>query len=604
MKKNSIYIVVAVIAGLLAGYLIFGVSSSDESAKKDKSEMSEGHNQAGEIAAQMWTCSMHPQIMKPEPGDCPICGMDLIPAETGAVGLGANEIKMTDNALALANIRTSTVGMGTSDGSSLKLSGKIRENEEANATQATYFAGRIERLNVNYTGESVAKGKLLATIYSPELVSAQQELLTAASMKASQPALYNAVRNKLKLWKLSDNQIDKIEEVGKVQENFPVYATVSGTITDIMVEEGDYVKQGQPLYKIANLNTVWAVFDAYENQIASLKEGQEVKLTTNAYPNKEFNAKVSFVDPLLNSSTRTVMVRAILNNKDNLLKPGMFVEGTIKVAQIQMENAVVVPASAVMWTGERSVVYVKTNPNEPVFEMREVALGNTNGDTYTIISGLENGDQIVTNGTFTVDAAAQLQGKKSMMNSEGGKTMTGHEGHLGMQEGDKMEPSTSSADHSKMKKRIEVSNKFQGQLKQVFEVYIGVKDALVNDDGAAAQKEAEQMEESLAKVDMKLLKDREAHNHWMTIQKELKASSDAMASTSDIKEQRDHFKHLSAHMISGVQLFGVNQKVYSNYCPMADSNKGAYWLSLEKEIRNPYYGEAMMTCGEVKATLE
>lgn len=600
MNKNIIYIGVAVIAGLLAGYLIFGGSPPDEAAVK---EMSDSHDHSGESVNQMWTCSMHPQIMQPEPGDCPICGMELIPAETAAEGLSANEIKMTDNAMALANIRTSTVGMGSTDGSSLKLSGKIRENEEANATQATYFAGRIERLNVNYTGESVAKGKLLATIYSPELVSAQQELLTAASMKASQPALYKAVRNKLKLWKLSDNQINKIEEVGKVQENFPVYATVSGTITDIMVEEGDYVKQGQPLYKIANLNTVWAVFDAYENQISSLKEGQEVNLTINAYPNKEFTAKVSFVDPLLNSSTRTVMVRAILNNKDNLLKPGMFVEGTIKTAQIQMEDAVVVPASAVMWTGERSVVYIKTNPNEPIFEMREVALGSSNGDTYTIISGLENGDQIVTNGTFTVDAAAQLQGKKSMMNAEGGKTMTGHEGHLGIQEGSEMEP-TNTTDHSEMKKKIDVSTKFQAQLKQVFEAYLNVKNALVNDDGAVAQKGAKLMEESLTKVDMKLLKETEAHNHWMTIQKELKASSNAMASTSGIKEQRGHFKHLSAHMISGVQLFGVNQKVYNNYCPMADSNKGANWLSLEKEIRNPYYGEAMMTCGEIKATLE
>jgi Cu(I)/Ag(I) efflux system membrane fusion protein len=600
MKKNIIYIGIAVIVGLLAGYLIFGSSSTDEAAVK---EMSDNHDHSGESENQMWTCSMHPQIMQPEAGDCPICGMDLIPAETGAEGLSANEIKMTDNAMALANIHTSTVGMGGSGESSLKLSGKIRENEEANATQATYFAGRIERLNVNYTGESVAKGKLLATIYSPELVSAQQELLTAASMKASQPALYNAVRNKLKLWKLSESQIEKIEELGKVQENFPVYAAVSGTITDILVEEGDYVKQGQPLYKIANLKSVWAVFDAYENQIASLKEGQEIKVTTNAYPNEEFTAKVSFVDPLLNSSTRTVMVRAVLNNTNHLLKPGMFVEGTITGAQKQMEDAVVVPASAVMWTGERSVVYVKTNPNEPVFEMREVTLGITNGDTYTIISGLENGDQIVTNGTFTVDAAAQLQGKKSMMNSEGGKTMTGHEGHLGMQEGSKMEPS-STTDHSKMKKRIDVSNKFQDQLKQIFEVYINVKEALVNDDGAVAQKEVEQMGESLGKVDMKLLNDKDAHNHWMTIQKELKASSNAMASTSDIKEQRGHFKHLSAHMISSVQLFGVNQKVYTNYCPMADSNKGAYWLSLEKEIRNPYYGEAMMTCGEIKATLE
>ncbi|MDC6388886.1 efflux RND transporter periplasmic adaptor subunit [Maribacter sp. PR1] len=603
MNKNIIYIGTALIVGLLAGYLIFSSSSEDEMAVKDLSDMSDTHDHSGETAEQMWTCSMHPQIMQPEPGDCPICGMDLIPAETGAEGLSANEIKMTDNAMALANIRTSVVGKGSMDGNSLKLSGKIRENEEANAVQVTYFAGRIEKLYVNYTGESVGKGKLLATIYSPELVSAQQELLTAASMKESQPALYKAVRNKLKLWKLSDKQINSIEESGQVQENFPVYATVSGTVTEKMVEEGDYVKQGQPLYKIANLNSVWAVFDAYENQIASLKTGQEIKLTTNAYPNKEFTAKVSFVDPLLNSATRTVMVRAVLNNSEDLLKPGMFVEGRIDMSSERSDEVINVPSTAVMWTGERSVVYVKTNPNEPIFEMREVTLGNTNGESFTILSGLESGDEIVTNGTFTVDAAAQLQGKKSMMNAEGGKTMTGHEGHLGMQEDNSVE-NTNEANHSQMKERIEVSNKFQNQLKQVFDDYILLKDALVNDDAKGAQQAGKQINQSLKKVDMKLLSDEKAHNHWMTIQKELNTSANAISSNTDISKQRGHFKHLSAHMISSVQLFGVNKDVYIQFCPMADNNKGAYWISLEEEVRNPYYGEAMLTCGEVRDTLK
>ncbi|MDT7827249.1 efflux RND transporter periplasmic adaptor subunit [Pricia sp. S334] len=603
MNKNIIYIGTALIVGLLAGYLVFSSSSEDEAAVKDLSDMSDTHDHSGETAEQMWTCSMHPQIMQPEPGDCPICGMDLIPAETGAEGLSANEIKMTENAMALANIRTTVVGAGGMDGNSLKLSGKIRENEEANAVQVTYFAGRIEKLYVNYTGESVGKGKLLAIIYSPELVAAQQELLTAASLKESQPALYKAVRNKLKLWKLSNKQINSIEESGQVQENFPVYATVSGTVTEKMVEEGDYVKQGQPLYKIANLNSVWAVFDAYENQIASLKTGQEIKLTTNAYPNKEFTAKVSFVDPLLNSATRTVMVRAVLNNSEDLLKPGMFVEGRIDMPNDESDEVIIVPSTAVMWTGERSVVYVKTNPNEPIFEMREVTLGNTNGDSFTILSGLESGDEIVTNGTFTVDAAAQLQGKKSMMNAEGGKTMTGHEGHLGMQP-ESGETSNPTVDHTKMNERLEVSKKFQGQLKEVFEGYTLLKDALVADNADKAQSSAKEIGESLAKVDMKLLEEEKAHNHWMTLQKEIKASSSAIANASEIAEQRNHFKHLSAHMISSVQLFGIDQTVYTNYCPMADSNKGAYWLSLEKEIRNPYYGEAMLTCGEVKATLQ
>ncbi|MBJ7882611.1 efflux RND transporter periplasmic adaptor subunit [Gelidibacter salicanalis] len=596
MKKNIIYIGIALIIGLLGGFLLFGGKTTN-SAKDD-------HDHSEEIASnQMWTCSMHPQIMQPEPGDCPICGMDLIPAETGAEGLSANEIKMTDNAMALANIQTSVVGQGQMGNSSLKLSGKIKANEESNAVQVTYFGGRIEKLFVNSTGERVGAGQRLATIYSPELVAAQQELLTASSLKESQPALYKAVRNKLKLWKLSEKQINAIESAGKVQENFPIFATVSGTVTQKMVEEGDYLKQGQPLYKIANLNTVWAEFDAYENQIASLKKGQTIKVTTNAYRNEVFDAKVSFVDPLLNSATRTIVVRAVLNNKNDLFKPGMFVEGVIEGTQASATNSVSVPSTAVMWTGERSVVYVKTNPNESVFEMREVLLGNANGDTYTILEGLKNGDEVVTNGTFTVDAAAQLQGKKSMMNAKGGKTTTGHEGHLGMQE-DSSGEKTDKTNHSEMKERIVVSSKFQNQLKQVFDDYILLKDALVSDDTKNAQQAGKQISQALKKVDMKLLSDEKAHNHWMTIQKELKTSANAIGNSSDIATQREHFKHLSAHLISSVQLFGVNQKVYVEFCPMVNNNKGANWLSLETEIRNPYYGAAMLTCGEVTATLE
>ena len=600
MNKNIIYIGVALIVGLLGGFLIFGGDSADGATN----EVTENHNHSEEIASnQMWTCSMHPQIMQPEPGDCPICGMDLIPAEAGADGLMADQFKMTDNAMALANIQTSIVGEGEIGNNFLKLSGKIKANEESNAVQVTYFGGRIEQLYVNSTGERVGAGQRLATIYSPDLVAAQQELLTASSLKESQPELYKAVRNKLKLWKLSEKQINAIESAGKVQEYFPVFATVSGTVTHKMVEEGDYVKQGQPLYKIANLNTVWAEFDAYENQIASLKVGQTIKVTTNAYRNEVFDAKVSFIDPLLNSATRTIVVRAVLNNKNDLFKPGMFVEGKIEGTQENTTNKITVPATAVMWTGERSVVYVKTNPNEAVFEMREVLLGNANGDTYTILEGLENGDEVVTNGTFTVDAAAQLQGKKSMMNAEGGKTMTGHEGHLGMQNdgsGEKM----NSTNNSEMNRRIEVPNKFQSQLKEVFDGYILLKDALVDDNSEEAQTAAKRISQNLAKVNMKLLSDEEAHNHWMTIQKEVKNSANAIENNSDIAAQRGHFKHLSAHMISAVQLFGVNQKVYSEYCPMADNNKGAYWLSLEEEIRNPYYGEAMLKCGEVRETIE
>ncbi|WP_370214366.1 efflux RND transporter periplasmic adaptor subunit [Mesoflavibacter profundi] len=592
MKNNKIVIYIGIlVVGVLLGWLLFGGSTNEEI----------DHNHDAVAATnQMWTCSMHPQIMQPEPGDCPICGMDLIPAESGSDGLMADQFKLTENAMALANIQTTVVGKGNVEGNTIKLSGKIAENEEANAVQVSYFAGRIERLNVSFTGEEVRKGQLLATIYSPELYAAQQELITAASLKESQPALYKAVRNKLKLWKLSENQINQIEETGKVKENFPVYATVSGTVTEKLVEQGDYIKQGQPLLKIANLNTVWGNFDVYENQIDRFKKGQEVMITTNAYPNKEFKGKVDFIDPVLNTKTRTVTLRVVLSNKDDVFKPGMFVTANIEGSTAKNDEVISIPASSVLWTGERSVVYLKTNPDQPIFEMREIKLGNQIGNEYEVVEGLFVGNEIVTNGTFTVDAAAQLQGKKSMMNKDGGKVMTGHEGHLGMDNN----ASNKESDHTNMNERLEVSEKFQQQLNSVYNAYINLKDALVKEDSISTSANATTLLNKLNKVDMKLLSDNKAHNHWMSLEGEIKSSATSISETSDIKSQRDHFKHLSSHLINAVQLFGINEKVYVEFCPMVDNNNGAYWLSKEEKVINPYFGEAMLTCGEVKQVIE
>ena len=583
MKKYIIYTGLLVV-GLLFGWFFFGNSATKETEHND-SEIAETN--------QKWTCSMHPQIMQAEAGDCPICGMDLIPAETSAEGLNANEFKLTKNAMALANIQTSVVGNSTSKDATIKLSGKIAENEDANLVQASYFSGRIELLNISSTGEEVRKGQLLATIYSPELFAAQQELITASSLKESQPALYKAVRNKLKLWKISESQINEIETSKKVKQNFPIYATVSGTVSEKLLQQGNYVKQGQALLKITNLNTVWALFDVYEKQIELFKKGQNITITTTAYPNKKFKATVDFIDPTFNSATRTVKLRVVLNNKNREFKTGMFVEGTIENTISDKEQGLMIPSSAILWTGERSVVYLKTNPDEPIFEMNEITIGKQLGEQYEVIDGLQRGDEIVTNGTFTVDASAQLQGKKSMMNKLDGKTMTGQEGHLGME----MSSTTKN-------ERLKVSVKFQKQLKMVFNNYIKLKDALVKDDADDVIIEAKNTLSSLTKVDMKLLKDEKAHTDWMVLNKEIESSVSSISEETNIKAQRSHFKRLSMHLISTIETFGIDEKVYSQYCPMADNNNGAYWLSEQEKVINPYFGEAMLTCGEVKQVIE
>lgn len=571
MNKNSMYIVIAVVIGLLAGWLIFGVSSA-EAVKTD-------HEHAGETTAQLWTCSMHPQIMQPEPGDCPICGMDLIPMETASEGLAANEIRMTENAMALANIQTTVVGSAMeneSDGM-ISLSGKIATNEENNTVQASYFDGRIERLNVNFEGQEVSRGMLLATIYAPSLVAAQQELITASSLKETQPALYKAVRNKLKLWKLSEAQINSIEQSGNVRENFPVYATVSGTVSSVMAAEGDYVKQGQPIVKLSNLTSVWAEFDAYENQISELKKGQRIMITTNAYPNKNFEGTISFIDPILNTNTRTVTVRATLQNRDAIFKPGMFVTGEIKGGIMKASEQLIIPATAVLWTGERSLVYVKTNPNEPVFEMREVTLGNRLGDMYSISSGIAIGDEIVTNGTFTVDAAAQLQGKRSMMNKN--------------QEMDSKMATT--------KMTMELPMDFQLEFQKSFNPYLNMKNAFVESNAKNASDSAKEMMKVLESIGAKDLGTME-RSHFLQIMSMLKAISENI----DLKNQRKHFVILNENVIVFAQhIENPKSTFYVQKCPMANNNNGAVWLSREADIENPYYGEEMLTCGSVIDTI-
>jgi Cu(I)/Ag(I) efflux system membrane fusion protein len=572
MNKNILYIGISVAVGLLAGWLIFGNSSSGDMSGN---AMADTQDHTGENADQMWTCSMHPQIMQPEAGDCPICGMDLIPAEVGAEGLAMNEIKMTENAMALANIQTTVVGSDavSEDDGMLSLSGKIATNEENNSVQASYFDGRIERLNVNYEGQKVNRGQLLATIYAPNLVAAQQELITTASLKESQPALYRAVRNKLKNWKISESQINAIESSGNVRDNFPVYATVSGTVSMVMAAEGDYVKQGQPILKVSNLNSVWVKFDAYENQISELKKGQKIKVMTNAYPNKEFDATVSFIDPILNNASRTVTVRATLKNNDDLFKPGMFVTGKIQGTTDMSETILIVPASAVMWTGERSLVYLKTNPNEPIFEMREVTIGNRNGESYTITKGLQNGDEIVTNGTFTVDAAAQLQGKKSMMNK-------------GIDD-DNMMAMTDM--------EMNLPTGFQTDFKKVLELYLKMKDAFVASDAGQVSAFAKATSNEMKTID-KGSSDKMVQTHLSKSTEML----DAIAATNNLEYQRAHFVILNENIVAiAMNLDDVTDIMYVQKCPMANNNKGAVWLSVDENIRNPYYGDAMLTCGSV-----
>ena len=571
--KNYISYIIILVIGLFLGWLLFGASNKDENTHN--------HEVVSETN-QMWTCSMHPQIMQQESGDCPICGMDLIPAEINSDGLLANQFKLTDNAMALANIETTTVGVGESATNQLILSGKIQANDKATALQTAHFGGRIEVLNFKSEGEFVNNGAVIASIYSPELVTAQNELIEAMDIKNEQPELYKAVRNKLKFWKISEQQIQQIEQTKKVITNFKMYANTKGYIETIFVEEGNHVKEGTPLFKVANLNTVWAQLDVYEQDVRNLSIGQSVLISLNAFPDKNIEGKIDYVSPTLNDKTRTISVRATLKNSDGNLKPGMLISATTKLKTNDKGAVLSIPKSAVLWTGERSIVYVRVPNDSPVFELREITLGNAVGENYKVLSGLEQGEEIVINGAFTVDAAAQLNGKQSMMNN-----MILYE----------EEP-------TEIIQRLEVSTTFQEQLKALVESYLTLKDYLVNDDASNTTKQAKLVLADLDKVNMKLLTNNDAHMQWMRLLKDIKTAAGSLAKETDIATQRNYFKPLSSSITKAVELFGINQTVYLQFCPMADNDKGANWLSLTEEIFNPYFGDAMLKCGSVEQVIK
>ncbi len=425
--KKYIWIVIVLAVGFLAGWLVFSGSSDRHSHEAEHT-----HEKNTE---QIWTCSMHPQIRMDKPGKCPLCAMDLIPLKTGGDSGGGDEavdpnaIQMSAQAVALANIQTTAISRANPV-KQIKLYGTIQTDERLSQSQTAHVGGRIEKLLVNFTGERVRAGQPIATVYSPELLSAQQELLEALKMAETQPALVAAAREKLRLWKFSEEQIARMESSGAASSTVDISATVSGIVVGKRVNQGDYVSAGSVLFDIADLSRVWAMFDAYEADLPFLKVGDRVDFTLQAVPGKTFSGRIAFIDPILNPTTRTAKVRVETANPGMELKPEMYANATVDASLKQFADEIVIPRSAVLWTGRRSIVYVRQPDVEtPAFLLREVELGPSLGDSYVVLSGVNEGDQIVTNGAFTIDASAQLEGRRSMMNEEVSHPTTGHEGH-------------------------------------------------------------------------------------------------------------------------------------------------------------------------------
>lgn len=521
----------------------------------------------------VYTCSMHPQVRQTEPGLCPLCAMELIPLDQASSSTeDLFTFTMKPSAVAMANIQTAILGQEGEFSPAVReiyLSGRVALDEDRMSTVSSNVEGRLDAWAIAYEGQYINKGEKVGSLYAPELVAAQQELKTTLNMQDKEPALYQAARSKLKNWQLTEAQINQIENSPTVIDQIDITTDKSGIVLNRLVQLGDFLKKGQPLLRLAELDRVWVELEAYEQDLPLLKRGQQVRFSTPSIPGQILKGAISFIDPLIDSKTRTAKVRLVVENPGRNLKPEMLVDAIVVIPQIQKAGVYNLPKSAVLWTGKQSIVYLqKGAPDFPEFELREVTLGEATRDGYEVLQGLQPGDKFVVNGVFVVDAAAQLKGNYSMINRPQSPV-------------------------------IVINEEFRTALNSLLEVYFDLKNELVQSNFKGSVEMVQNFKHRLERLTIPF----ENREDWQPFGQTLKDRIQVMNTTIDLEGLRSEFALFSDQMSTLVGTFELGaSKVYVDYCPMARNDQGAYWLSEFENIENPYFGSAMLTCGLVKRT--
>ncbi len=399
------------IAALAAALFVAGCSSKSTPSPDTKAT----------AQGDYYTCPMHPTVISDHPGVCPICGMALV-RKSAVAGMSATELKSLESVSlsptqqVLANVSTA-IARRTALQKSIDVSGTVAVPETRQATVTARFSGRIERLLVNVTGERITKGQPLLELYSPDLVTAQQEYLLAlehlrsarssadSGMARTQEELLRASRERLVIhYGLTDQQVRRLEEKRTVRSTMVFESPITGTVLTRPVVEGQYVNQGTVLYEISDLSRAWVYLDVYEQDLRWLRLGMPVAVASISDPGTEEEGTVTFIEPTVDQNTRTVRARAEFHARDAELLPGMFVRARLIA---HLEPTLTVPSSAVLWTGDRSVVWVEIRPG--VFEPRDVVPGAQAGSDIQILRGLNDGDRVAATGGFLIDSESQLQ---------------------------------------------------------------------------------------------------------------------------------------------------------------------------------------------------
>ena len=539
------------------------------------------HGSAGAPATaegKVYSCSMHPQIRSSKPGKCPICGMELAPIGTGQAPADGS-IMLSTNVINVLHVQTQPVQRGTLV-KTLRVAGTIDDDATRHRFVSAYIDGRIDKLFVNYTGAEVVEGQPLATFYSPMLLAAEQEYALLLSQKANaalpdHDRLIAVAEQRLRRLGLTAEQIKDVAGKRVTNLHTQIVAPVSGTVVQRFAYEGQYVKEGEKLFEIADFSTMWFQFDAYERDLAWFKPGEIVEVTAPSVPGKVYRAPITFIDPNLNEMTRSANVRVTLENpligsdagQRRELLHKTYAEGSVKV---EAENVLMVPRGAVLSPGGRPLVYVEKGAG--LYHQRPVKLGRVGDDHWEAIEGLSEGEQVVTSGNMLIDAQAQL--------NQGGSSPS-------------LQPATPDfTEHQQT----------------------AVRDLIALEHNLSAALAADSVEKfnAIAATSGPIVEHIAGafagSEQWKEIVAQIRASSQFKPAT-DLKDARRMFQPWAAAVVE-VARRARQQPAFATVrlfrCPMTDeaypgAPKTAMWVQTNAPLRNPFFGSRMIDCGaEVK----
>ncbi len=638
--------------------LIIGISSGLFMIKGCGTETINLSQKAGKESTEsilFWTCSMHPQIKQNGPGRCPICSMELIPMKEDAGGGDKASLTLGERARQLASVKTTPAVLKNLT-KSIYTVGKINYDESKISHVTSWVDGRIDKLYVNFTGTIVQKGEHLVYIYSPELVSTQNEYLIAyrgtktlressiLETVAGSVSLLGNTRDRLLLWGITEDQIKKLEETQKVQSHLTIYAPNSGTVIDKNIFEGMYVKTGDRLFTIADLSRVWLYLDIYEYDIPWIRYGQEVGVTTESFPGEVFRGTVVFIDPFLDEETRTVRVRVNMDNREGKLKPGMFANVVIK-SKFGSEGIIFDSDITGKYMCPMHPDIISDEPGdcpECGMDLERVGSGRQNGfglkieDTKSSIQNRE--------GVLAVPHSAVLYtGLRNLVYVEveegnymprevklGPKADEYYYVMSGLKLGERVvtsgnflidsqmqllgKPSLLFPEGSEFKENtVTKDEKTEPVTSKVFDVpqfrdvmnkimtdYFSIRTNLANDSINGIENKISSMDANVKMINK---------NHVGFPEDVYKELTDNLAHIGHyladmrgktLDETREAFKAVSKNLTGYVKKFHSRIKdvetVYIFYCPMVD----AYWIQGNEEIGNPYYGSKMLKCGTLE----